>query len=230
MTRWTESAIYLHLTNEFTEAKGFVMIPQVPNGTGAEKGRTADALAMQVWPSRGLHLYGFEIKVSRADWRKELKSPAKAESVAQYCHYWAIVAPSGIVPVEELPPLWGLLEVEESGTIQWTKRPALRLDAVPISLSFLAGVLRAAERAKSPQREKDAWYKKGFDAGVQQGKRQWTEDLETGRKRMQSCLQKLRQAERDLRYRLEGYEWAQQGVDESTMRLPRPEEDETPIF
>ena len=45
-----------------------------------------------VWPSRGLYLHGFEIKVHRNDWLRELKNPAKAEEIAGYCHFWWVVA------------------------------------------------------------------------------------------------------------------------------------------
>lgn len=41
----------------------------VGNATGGRATRRADAVAMSLWPSRGLELYGFEIKVSRADWK-----------------------------------------------------------------------------------------------------------------------------------------------------------------
>jgi hypothetical protein len=39
-----------------------VLIPQVRNGTGFTSTRTADAIAMVVWPSRGFALTGIEIK------------------------------------------------------------------------------------------------------------------------------------------------------------------------
>ena len=34
-------------------------------------GRYADAIAMNLWPSRGLAVHGFEIKISRGDWQRE---------------------------------------------------------------------------------------------------------------------------------------------------------------
>src|SRR5438876_1169784 len=71
---------------------------------------SADALAMSLWPSRGLELHGFEIKASRADWRTELRNPETADEIATRCDRWWIVAGSAdIVTDGELPPTWGLL-------------------------------------------------------------------------------------------------------------------------
>ena len=39
----------------------------VPNATGYAQRRTADAVAMALWPSLGLELHGFELKISRGD-------------------------------------------------------------------------------------------------------------------------------------------------------------------
>jgi hypothetical protein len=88
----------------------YAYFSQVRNGTGfPRETRTADAMVLSLWPSRGLELYGFEIKVSRSDWLSELKNPKKAEELSQYCDYWYIVAPSDIVEIGELPATWGLM-------------------------------------------------------------------------------------------------------------------------
>lgn len=171
--RWTEREICDVLSQSYSEQQGYVLLRQVPNGTGLDKSRTADALAMQVWPSRGLRLYGFEIKVSRSDWRNELRNAAKAESIAQYCHYWFIVAPVGVVPVDELPTLWGLLEVSDAGIIKRTKEAPQQEFVAPIDMTFLAGVLRGAGRFQNEPhpdlaRKFDEGYKAGYkDASAQ---------------------------------------------------------------
>jgi hypothetical protein len=68
--------------------EGFLTVPQVSNGTGAIARRTAEALLVQTWPSRGLSLTGVEYKRTRYDWRRELREGSKAEPVAAYCHFW----------------------------------------------------------------------------------------------------------------------------------------------
>lgn len=73
-------------------------------------GGFADGVAVNTWRSRGHAVHGFEVKVSRADWLRELKSPAKAEPVFRYCDYWFLVAEKDIVKPGELPAAWGHLE------------------------------------------------------------------------------------------------------------------------
>lgn len=113
---------------------------EVANGTGANARRYADAVAMNLWPSRGLAIHGFEIKVSKSDWKNELAQPAKAEAVAKYCDFWWVVAPEGIVCPTELPAPWGLL-VEKNGLLHAVK-PACQKETVPVTRSFMAALFR----------------------------------------------------------------------------------------
>lgn len=49
-------------------APEFAFLTEVRNSVGfSSKVRTADAMAMSLYPSRGLYMIGFEVKVSRAD-------------------------------------------------------------------------------------------------------------------------------------------------------------------
>ena len=75
----------------------WAFMAQVRNAAGFNATRTLDALALHLWPSRGLVLHGFEIKVSRSDWLREVKDPAKAEDACRLVEYFWIVAPKGVV-------------------------------------------------------------------------------------------------------------------------------------
>lgn len=117
-------------------------ITQFRNGTGYAADRTADALAMSLWPSRGLHIYGFEIKASRTDWLKELKNPDKADSIAIYCHYWYLVIGSeDIVKEDELPKTWGLIIPHGKG-LRVKKEATLNEKAFPFDELMIAGLFR----------------------------------------------------------------------------------------
>jgi len=119
---------------------------EVAQGTGANAGRSADCVAMNMFPSRGLRVHGVEIKASRSDWQRELRDPAKAEPIMRYCDHWWIAAKAGVVLDGELPPTWGLLEMQ--GTVLRQKVAAPRLDAQPMDRPFIAAMLRrASERA-----------------------------------------------------------------------------------
>lgn len=116
---------------------------EVANATGLVATRYADALALNLYPSRGLALAGFEIKHSRADWRRELGAPDKGEeSIIRYCNQWWIVAPTGVVPAEELPVTWGLIECAQGKLREKVKAPSLR--PVPLDRAFIAALLRRA--------------------------------------------------------------------------------------
>lgn len=109
--------------------------PETGGGT-----RYADAIAVNLWRSRGHAIHGFEVKVSRSDWLRELKAPEKAEPVFRYCDHWFIVAPRGVVKDGELPPTWGLFEVRASGLV--AVKPAPKLEAQPITRAFFASMMR----------------------------------------------------------------------------------------
>jgi hypothetical protein len=108
-------------------------------GTGGR--RYADAVAMNLFPSRGMEVEGFEIKVSRGDWLREKRDPAKADELARFCDRWWVVA-SGpdVVGIGELPPTWGLIVPRGDGLI--TKTPAPKLTPEPLSKGFIATVIR----------------------------------------------------------------------------------------
>ncbi len=128
-------------------AEGFITVPQVGNGVGANYRRTIDALLIQTWPSRTLQIIAVEYKRSRHDWRRELNDGAKAEAIAKHCDRFLILAPRGIVQLEEIPDGWGLWEFDKRRRLLRTKPPPLlNLVRSELTLSFLAAILRAAEK------------------------------------------------------------------------------------
>lgn len=126
--------------------EGFLTVPQVANGTGAIARRTADAILVQTWPSRGLSLTGVEYKRTLADWRRELRQGEKAEPVAAYCHFWLVLAPKDVVPVDEIPTGWGLWELDERDRLLRTKAPPIQNSVKDLDLGFLSAILRSAEK------------------------------------------------------------------------------------
>lgn len=87
---------------------GGIFVPEC--GVNGGRQSRADALYVGFTSTSGRILVGHELKISRADWRRELDKVGKADLWADNCHAWYIVAPSTeIVPVEELPDGWGLM-------------------------------------------------------------------------------------------------------------------------
>lgn len=164
-------AIYAALRERFC-APEYALFFEVANGTGSNIRRYADALAMSLFPSRGLTIAGFEIKVSRNDWRRELRNPHKAEEgIFKFCDFWWIVAPAGVVEKSDLPPTWGLLELGEKKLRQAVDAP--RLKPTPMTRNFIAAVLRRASEADEgivdeAVRRKDADREARFEERVEE--------------------------------------------------------------
>lgn len=127
----------------------WVFLDHVRSDAGFDATRTVDALAMNVWPSRGLELHGFECKVSRSDLLRELADPAKCETVCRFLDRWWIVAPPKVVlDVAELPPTWGLMETRGSGLA--IVRDAQVLKPEYWTRGFLASLLRRDRKTTPP--------------------------------------------------------------------------------
>lgn len=125
----------------------FATFFEVGDATGFSRNRSADALVMGLWPSRGLHLHGFESKVSRSDWKRELDNPQKAESHFRFCDFWWLITPdAGFVKPEEVPATWGWLAW--NGTRLVVKKEALRLEPQPMTRQYLAAICRAADSGR----------------------------------------------------------------------------------
>lgn len=121
----------------------YAFFSEVRDTTGANAGRSADAMAFGLYPSRGLHVVGIEIKSNRADWLRELKKPAKAEVICAYCTHWYLaVTDASIVKDEELPATWGLLILDEKGDALKQAKAAPQLTAKPMTQGFVASIMR----------------------------------------------------------------------------------------
>lgn len=141
---WTEAKVFDALRHVFP-SPAHVRIPSVRNGTGysRKRTRTADGLVFSTWPSRGLWMAGVEIKVSRSDWKRELADASKADEIQQYCNHWYVAAPAGVVPVNEVPQTWGLIEVKGASAEIVKAAPALTAKAPDLLL--LCAIFRAME-------------------------------------------------------------------------------------
>jgi hypothetical protein len=141
---------------------------EVPNGTGSNKSRSADAIAINLWPSRGLAIEGFEFKASRTDWLKELKDSSKADAFYRYCDFWwLIVTDKEIVKDGELPIGWGLM-VAQKDRLKVLSRPKQN-DKVVLDRDFVCGLLRAATSRDDLlfQRKINEARDKGYQEGQQ---------------------------------------------------------------
>lgn len=94
---------------------GGVMVDEVSMNGDWGAGSRADAIYMGFTSKSERLLEGFEIKVKRGDWLRELAQPLKGEVWIDNCHRWWIVATPGIVEERELPEGWGLMVMTGRG-------------------------------------------------------------------------------------------------------------------
>lgn len=122
----------------------FALMAEVRDAAGFGASRSADFIAMSLWPSRGLDMIGIERKSYRNDWLKELKTPAKAENIYQYCDRWYLLTDNeNVAKIEEIPVTWGWMHIDVNGRLK-TIKEAPKITPVPIGRSFLACVLKRA--------------------------------------------------------------------------------------
>lgn len=168
-------------------AQSYAFLTEVGNATGIYTSRHCDVLVMSLWPSRGLEIIGFEVKVRRSDWMKELSQPEKAEAIAQYCDRWyLVVGDEEIVKDGELPKNWGLLVPRADGRLR-CKMEAKLADPEPTpGRSFLAAVLRSVCAQLTEEHKLEQEYRRGFkDGAEEEAKKDWNKrDLETLKKQV----------------------------------------------
>lgn len=132
----------------------WALVTEVSNTTGGRATRRADAVAMNLWPSRGLEVHGFEIKVRREDWLTELKNPQKADEIARYCDYWwLVVGHRDVCGGGECPASWGMLHVSSDGKSLGVAREPTKLEPVPLDRGFIGSMLRRALHQITPEAE-----------------------------------------------------------------------------
>jgi len=167
--KWTEEDVFAALETVHPGPDKWTLVPHLPDATSFDKCRTVDAMAFGCWRSVGIAVHGYEIKVSRGDWLRELQDPEKSFAFSNRCNYWWIAAPEKIVKLEELPAHWGLREVfkTDDGYSVKIRKPATFNDKPVFDMPFVVALARACYR-KSPDRIAD---QREIDEAYQRGRR-----------------------------------------------------------
>jgi len=157
--KWTERMMLDQIHRRYGERAGgngprYVVAEHVRNqcGFGGYWGtgplRTADALVVDLWPSSGNLIHGFEVKVSRSDWLTELKDPEKAEAFKPYCDHWWLAVPDATIVRDDLPEGWGLLDLSRGGLRISKQAPKLARQPMPheMTVAWVRAVAKTAQR------------------------------------------------------------------------------------
>lgn len=137
---------------------------ELPEATGIS-GRRMDFYAFNMWPSKRFVKIAYEVKISRADFARELKNPLKreaAEVLADECYF---VCPVGMVTVDEIPEGWGLIDVTAGGLRKKKNATQRKVETLPID--FVASIARRSEDEPSPL-PKMLWLYEGEELSLEQ--------------------------------------------------------------
>lgn len=140
--------------------KRFVRAEHVPVGLSGERYRIADFIAMDTqsfsrgrWNTpdyvtqRAPVFHGHEVKVSRADWLTELKTPGKAEAFKKHMHFWWLVVSDKTIVRDDLPDDWGLMALTSTGALRVVKQAPL-LTPEPMDNSLVGAIVRASVKTE----------------------------------------------------------------------------------
>ena len=107
-----------------SNASEWMFLRELRAGTGRGKHslQRLDAFALNCYPHRGMKRICYEIKMSRADFRNELKNPLKRRIGMRFSNEFYFVTPAGLLKPEEIPADSGLIEVGASADPEdWKK-------------------------------------------------------------------------------------------------------------
>ena len=142
------------LAETYREPHRYACAAEVSNSTGAYARRRLDFVAVDCWPSSGLKIMAFEIKISKSDFRRELEDPTKHNIFFDEIDNYSIVAPDYVLDdMSIIPKKWGVYHVvrDDNGklALKTVRKPlALHDDKAEdrkISRGFMASLVRAID-------------------------------------------------------------------------------------
>lgn len=147
----TADDIHGLLSERYGDTRKYVCAAEVGNGTGFLARRHVDFMAVHCWDSDNFKIEAFEIKISKADLKRELEDPSKHNVFFADIDMFWIVAPDYVLDdISLLPSKWGVMKViRKDGKLELkvARKPvALNDEHVrdrKISRPFMASLCRA---------------------------------------------------------------------------------------
>jgi hypothetical protein len=180
-------SVWPYMQKRFPEGQ-YALLQEVSDAAGFSRSRSADGIAMSLWPSRGLGIEGIEVKSFRSDWLRELKQPDKAENIFKYCdRWWLVTSDDTVAKIEEIPATWGWMTLKGKKMI--TMKEAPQLTPVPIGKNFVAAMMKRATKGMVPIGSIEERIKEARDEAKIEAERNMPYQLKSLREEM-SDLQK----------------------------------------
>ena len=94
---------------------------RVGTGRRNSSAQRLDAFALNCLPYLAMKRVCYEVKISRADFRCELKHPLKRRIGMRYSNEFYFVVPGQMLTLAEIPPECGLVEIGQATFEQWKR-------------------------------------------------------------------------------------------------------------
>ena len=113
--KWNEQEIIDFLKSRHYPRSQWVVFDKLKMGKGYRCGgnRFIDLFAFNKYPSKNFERVAYEIKLSRADFIRELRNIDKARWPIYFANQFYYVAPLGVIPKDKIPSPCGLIELEK---------------------------------------------------------------------------------------------------------------------
>lgn len=128
--------------------------------------RFLDVFAVNTWQSSAYRSVAYEIKVSRADFDREIRDPDKrlaAENLADECFF---VVPAGLLRPDEVPEGWGLIVATANG-LKVVKK-AMQRQPAPWPRSVSAMIARRSADPPPPPHPGALWAHAGREVTAEE--------------------------------------------------------------
>jgi hypothetical protein len=146
VTKLTSGDLVQRLRARFSEAGRYSVVEQLGNGTGHGCDSWIDVAVVSLWPSDGLGIDAYEVKVSRSDFTRELLNPGKNSWCRdELSSFSFVVASASIVKDGELPDGVGLFVANGDG-LKVIKVPR-RTERRSYSPCLMAALARASKKS-----------------------------------------------------------------------------------
>lgn len=173
-TKMTATDVYKAICNRFSDTSQYAIASEVGLSTGGAR-RRIDVVVVNCYNSNNFRIDGIEIKVSKADLRRELENPDKHTSFFDRIDYFTLACPQDIVDLSIIPKKWGVLVVYPNGKTKYRRRPLALHDEPNRSIprGFFAEYVRAIQHFSPSKKMLSAEYRRGLEDGITSEKRRY---------------------------------------------------------
>lgn len=216
MAKITASDVRLLLRDRYSDSRRYAYAEEVYNATGLEGKRRLDMVVVDCFKSNGFAIEGIEVKVSKADLRRELEDSSKHNIFYDHIDYYSLAAPASVVDVKLIPEKWGIYlirEDSEGSLFLDTYRKPLSLHDEMVKAcdkAFIASLFRAMWKTKPSDVQIEAARKEGYAKGLNEA---GVVDYRQRIERLEKDLEAFRELERRLHI-WGGSRYIEKGIEE----------------